>query len=289
MPVVARSPISSRPRFAGHRPLRARQARRGGAARARARARRQARVERGAVRPVPGGARGASRGRRLSSTATRTAARTGSARPSPSGTTSASRRSITGAGADGMIDCLSQIFLDPRRRDRLRLAVVRQLRDRRAQARRGPAARPAARAPLRPRGDARARSAPRTKLAYLCLPNNPTGTTNTRAEVDAWFERVPEHVVTVVDQAYFEYIDEPGLRRRGRRSTSRQGRNVVVLRTFSKIYGLAGLRVGYAVGPADVVTEIVQGAARLRRRPHRRRRRRSRASTTTRSCVAGAC
>ena len=52
---------------------------------------------------------------------------------------------------------------------------------------------------------------PRTKLAYICLPNNPTGTMNTRAEVDAWFDRVPDHVTTVVDQAYFEYIDRPRL------------------------------------------------------------------------------
>src|SRR5204862_3828887 len=84
---------------------------------------------------------------------------------------------------------------------------------------------------------------PRTKLAFLCHPNNPTGTTNTRAELDAWFERVPEHVLTVLDQAYFEYVDDPdyadGL------DYVRAGRNVLVLRTFSKIYGLAGLRVGY--------------------------------------------
>ena len=78
---------------------------------------------------------------------------------------------------------------------------------------------------------------------------------NTRAEVDAWFDAVPEHVVTVVDQAYFEYIDDPEYVD-AVEEHFRQGRNVVVLRTFSKIYGLAGLRVGYAVGPADVVTEI---------------------------------
>ena len=50
---------------------------------------------------------------------------------------------------------------------------------------------------------------PRTKLAYLCHPNNPTGTSNSRAELDAWFERVPDHVLTVLDQAYFEYVDDP--------------------------------------------------------------------------------
>ena len=50
---------------------------------------------------------------------------------------------------------------------------------------------------------------PRTKLVYICHPNNPTGTMNTTDELDAYFERVPEHVLTVVDQAYFEYIDRP--------------------------------------------------------------------------------
>ena len=96
---------------------------------------------------------------------------------------------------------------------------------------------------------------PRTKLAFLCLPNNPTGTTNTRAEIEAWFERVPEHVTTVADQAYFEYIDSPDYVDVVAEHFA-QGRNVVVLRTFSKIYGLAGLRVGYGVAPARVVTEL---------------------------------
>jgi histidinol-phosphate aminotransferase len=92
---------------------------------------------------------------------------------------------------------------------------------------------------------------PRTKLVYVCHPNNPTGTANTRAELDRFFDAVPEHVLVVLDQAYFEYIDDPdyadGL------DYFRQGKRVVVLRTFSKIYGLAGLRVGYGVAPADVV------------------------------------
>ena len=50
---------------------------------------------------------------------------------------------------------------------------------------------------------------PKTKLVYVCHPNNPTGTMNTRAELDAYFDRVPGHVLTVLDQAYFEYIDHP--------------------------------------------------------------------------------
>jgi histidinol-phosphate aminotransferase len=100
---------------------------------------------------------------------------------------------------------------------------------------------------------------PRTKIAYLCLPNNPTGTTNTRAALDAWFERVPGHVVTVLDQAYAEYIDDPdypdGV------DFLKRGCRAVVLRTFSKIYGLAGLRVGYGLAPAEIVT----GIAKVRR------------------------
>jgi histidinol-phosphate aminotransferase len=101
---------------------------------------------------------------------------------------------------------------------------------------------------------------PRTKIAYLCLPNNPTGTTNTRAELDAWFDRVPDRVVTVLDQAYAEYIDDPDYPD-GVEGYLKQGRRVVVLRTFSKIYGLAGLRVGYGLAPPEIVT----GIAKVRR------------------------
>jgi histidinol-phosphate aminotransferase len=95
---------------------------------------------------------------------------------------------------------------------------------------------------------------PRTKLVYICHPNNPTGTMNTRAELDAYFERVPDHVLTVLDQAYFEYIDDPGYV--DGIDYLRAGRRVLVMRTFSKIYGLAGLRVGYGAGDADLVTAM---------------------------------
>ena len=96
---------------------------------------------------------------------------------------------------------------------------------------------------------------PRTKLVYVCHPNNPTGTMNTRAELDGYFDRVPEHVLTVVDQAYFEYIDHPDYPD-GITEYAGEGHRVAVLRTFSKIYGLAGLRVGYAIAPANVVTAL---------------------------------
>jgi histidinol-phosphate aminotransferase len=97
----------------------------------------------------------------------------------------------------------------------------------------------------------------RTKLVYVCHPNNPTGTSNTRAELDAYFERVPDHVLTVLDQAYFEYIDDPDYAD-GIEEYFKGGKRVVVLRTFSKIFGLAGLRVGYGVAPEDVVFELAK-------------------------------
>jgi histidinol-phosphate aminotransferase len=96
---------------------------------------------------------------------------------------------------------------------------------------------------------------PRTKLVFLSVPNNPTGTTNTRAELDAYFASVPQHVLTVLDQAYFEYIDDADYPD-AIDEYAKAGRRVLVLRTFSKLYGLAGLRVGYGVGPEGVVTAI---------------------------------
>jgi histidinol-phosphate aminotransferase len=98
---------------------------------------------------------------------------------------------------------------------------------------------------------------PRTKIVYLCNPNNPTGTMIGRNEVESYFERVPRHVLTVLDEAYFEYV-ESGDYPDGIEESFKAGRRALVLRTFSKIYGLAGLRVGYGVGPAEVVEAIAK-------------------------------
>jgi histidinol-phosphate aminotransferase len=95
----------------------------------------------------------------------------------------------------------------------------------------------------------------RTKLVFVAAPNNPTGTTNDRAELDAYFDRVPPHVLTVLDQAYFEYLDQAGYPD-AIEEYLKSGHRVLVLRTFSKIFGLAGLRVGYGIGPVDVITAI---------------------------------
>jgi len=94
----------------------------------------------------------------------------------------------------------------------------------------------------------------KTKIIYLCNPNNPTGTAVSRAEVDGFMARVPEDVIVLFDEAYFEYVeceDFPnGL------DYLRQGRNVAVSRTFSKIYGLAGLRIGYMVTTPEIVAAV---------------------------------
>ena len=95
----------------------------------------------------------------------------------------------------------------------------------------------------------------RTKLVFIAAPNNPTGTTSTRAELEAYFAQVPPHVLTVLDQAYFEYVEDPEYPD-AIEEFSKAGHNVLVLRTFSKIYGLAGLRVGYGVGPEEVIAAI---------------------------------
>ena len=93
---------------------------------------------------------------------------------------------------------------------------------------------------------------PRTNIVFVCHPNNPTGTMNTRAELDAFLDAVPEHVLVVLDQAYREYVGDPEYPD-AIEEYFRAGRRVAVLRTFSKIYGLAGLRVGYMVAPEEVV------------------------------------
>ena len=96
---------------------------------------------------------------------------------------------------------------------------------------------------------------PRTKIVYLCNPNNPTGTMIGRADVDRYFDRAPPHVLTVLDEAYFEYVEDPDYPD-GIEEHFKRGRRVLVLRTFSKIYGLAGLRVGYGIGPPEIVEAL---------------------------------
>lgn len=92
---------------------------------------------------------------------------------------------------------------------------------------------------------------PRTRLLFLCNPNNPTGTMVSAEAVDRLMARVPEDVIVVFDEAYFEYVRNS--RFPDAMGYVKQGRNVIVLRTFSKIYGLAGLRIGYGVSTSEII------------------------------------
>jgi histidinol-phosphate aminotransferase len=96
-----------------------------------------------------------------------------------------------------------------------------------------------------------------TRIVYLANPNNPTGTMMEAAEIDHFLDRLPSHVITVLDEAYCDYASYFAERRGVEYSHSfdyvRQGRPVIVLRTFSKAHGLAGLRVGYGVGPSELI------------------------------------
>ena len=90
---------------------------------------------------------------------------------------------------------------------------------------------------------------PKTRLIFIPNPNNPTGTLVSQHAINSFMSRAPDNIIVVFDEAYFEFLDDPP-------DTLRfvhEGRNVVVLRTFSKIHGLAGLRIGYAVAPPKMI------------------------------------
>ncbi|GAB3555453.1 histidinol-phosphate aminotransferase [Actinopolyspora lacussalsi] len=95
---------------------------------------------------------------------------------------------------------------------------------------------------------------PATRVVFVCTPNNPTGTSLRREDLEDFLRRVPPEVVVVLDEAYREFVTDPaapdGV------ELTRQRDNVVSLRTFSKAYGLAGLRVGYAVGAPEIITAL---------------------------------
>jgi histidinol-phosphate aminotransferase len=94
----------------------------------------------------------------------------------------------------------------------------------------------------------------RTRLVMVCTPNNPTGTSVRRDQLERLLAQVPSDVLVAVDEAYVEFVRDAESPDALDLALTRD--NVIVLRTFSKAYGLAGLRVGYAVGPAAVVAEL---------------------------------
>ena len=96
---------------------------------------------------------------------------------------------------------------------------------------------------------------PKTKIIFIANPNNPTGSLIGQEKIDNFLARMPDDVITVLDEAYFEFRDDPP----DTLQHVRDGRNVVVLRTFSKIYGLASLRVGYGIARPELI-EVLQKA-----------------------------
>lgn len=99
-----------------------------------------------------------------------------------------------------------------------------------------------------------AATGPRTRIVFLANPNNPTGTIFRRSAWREFIDRVPEDVLVIVDQAYCEFVDDDEYPRLLDELESRPG--LVLLRTFSKVYGLAGLRIGYALGDPEVIDAI---------------------------------
>jgi histidinol-phosphate aminotransferase len=101
---------------------------------------------------------------------------------------------------------------------------------------------------------------PDTRLVFIANPNNPTGTMIPAREMDRFLERLPENVVVALDEAYFDYADwlarERGVEYSHALDYVRQERSVVVLRTFSKAHGLAAVRVGYGMAPAELINYL---------------------------------
>jgi histidinol-phosphate aminotransferase len=93
----------------------------------------------------------------------------------------------------------------------------------------------------------------KTRVIFIANPNNPTGSLIDQTDLDRFIERVPDRIITVLDEAYFEFLDTPPDSLR----YIRDGRNVVILRTFSKIHGLANLRVGYGLARSALI-EVLQ-------------------------------
>jgi histidinol-phosphate aminotransferase len=94
------------------------------------------------------------------------------------------------------------------------------------------------------------RITPKSRIVFIANPNNPSGTMNSKTEMDRFMDRVPDHLIVAVDEAYFEYVthaDYPDSL-----DSLKAGKNVLALRTFSKIYGLAGLRIGYGITTPEI-------------------------------------
>ncbi len=98
------------------------------------------------------------------------------------------------------------------------------------------------------------RIGPRTKLVFVCNPNNPTGSIVRKDELDDFVSELPENAVLVLDEAYNDFVSDEGYP--DGLDYIKKGHNVISLRTFSKLYGIAGLRIGYALGQRDFIAAL---------------------------------
>jgi histidinol-phosphate aminotransferase len=97
----------------------------------------------------------------------------------------------------------------------------------------------------------------KTKLVFVCNPNNPTGTIVKKAELKAFLDSIPPTVMVVIDQAYGDFADDPDYPD-GQEFVKAGYQNVIIYRTFSKIHGLAGLRLGYCVTNPELIAEMMK-------------------------------
>ena len=94
----------------------------------------------------------------------------------------------------------------------------------------------------------------KTKIIFIANPNNPTGTMVKRDEFEWFLDKVPEDILVLMDEAYFEYVDDKDYP--NSLEYLNTGKSIITVRTFSKIYGLAGLRLGYGVAHKDIVSNM---------------------------------
>ena len=94
----------------------------------------------------------------------------------------------------------------------------------------------------------------KTRLVFICNPNNPTGTIVTHRDAERFLDGLPPGILVVMDEAYYEYVTDPGYP--ASLNFLADGRNILILRTFSKMYGLAGLRIGYGLADEEVIKDL---------------------------------
>lgn len=102
--------------------------------------------------------------------------------------------------------------------------------------------------------DMHSRITDNTKIIFIANPNNPTGTMVKRAEFEWFIENVPSHILVLVDEAYFEYVDDKDYP--DSLAYHKSGKSILTARTFSKIYGLAGLRLGYGIANEELISHM---------------------------------